>query len=161
MSILSIFSLKGRLTRLPYALIAVPILLIFAGSPFIANNLHILLQKLGVTLTLANVGIWLVSILLLIRLLIVPLMIVTIRRLHDIGLTGFLALPYLINEGLKFYVAWTRSQTLLEGATPDPAFQQALTFLSMGAYYYGLVLAFALCLIPSRKKPATFSVAAA
>jgi uncharacterized membrane protein YhaH (DUF805 family) len=167
MSILSMFSLKGRLTRLPYVLVAVSILLVFAANPFIVRHLQILLQKLGVTLTLVNartsvnIAKWLGLILPFSRLLIIPFMIVTVRRLHDIGFSGFLALPYVINVGLEFYVAWAQSRTLLETTFPDSAVQQVAVYLSIGTYYYGLALAFALCLIPSRKKPATLSTNAA
>jgi uncharacterized membrane protein YhaH (DUF805 family) len=149
MSFLSLFSFKGRLSRLPYALVAVPILIGFANGAYVQSVLFSIFQAMKVDLI--DFGVWFTSILLVFKLLIVPLLIVTIKRLHDIGLSGFLAISYPIHEGVKMYVGWSLANHNLGQPLPSQLVQQIITYISAGTFIYGLGLALVLCVLPSRK----------
>lgn len=84
-----LFSFRGRLRRSRYllTLLAVPLALWFL--PALANELA---WRSGLPWTYASGAAWLLG---LYALLAVPLMAMTVRRLHDIGTTGFWALALL------------------------------------------------------------------
>lgn len=136
--------LKGRSGRVVYGMVALPILLERHYQYAIAIQLEHLLAQF--TTRIADIG-WLFIPFLLMQLLIVPLMIVSVRRLHDIGLTGYLALPYVLTTLVGLYFSFTKIALI----SPNEAVGVELLWLRGAAYYTGLLLAVLLLLMPGRR----------
>ncbi len=147
------------MSRVAYAVIALPILLLFQAGSLLSYYTPLVLGKLGADLT--NFATWTILIFLIYHLMVIPLILVSAMRLRDIGLggylAGFLALPYLVRHGVDVYVGWTKVQ----GSLPSVEVQHIVSYLSAGAYIYGLVLALILLVIPGRMTPAEPEPAAA
>ena len=140
--------LEGRSGRVIYGMIALPVLLERHYNYVIVRQIETLFGHM--TQSLAQFSTWLLFAFLLLQLLTVPLVIVTVRRLHDIGLTGYLALPYLLTMLIGFYFSFTKIAMVI----PNDTIHVAMAWLRGAAYYCGLALAVALLFIPGRKRSA-------
>ena len=138
----SILLFGGRLARLPYGLVALPILAIFECRYLIVYYWPVVFDRFNAGLTSAG---WLIVIYALYDLLLLPLLMVSFSRLRDIGLTGFLALPYLLAPFLKLASTWAWMHHASPGMT------LILDRAASGVHIYGLALAVLLLLVPGRK----------
>lgn len=137
--------LKGRLTRLPYALVAVPMLAIFLCGRDIAYLAPLVILQLGGHLQ--DVGL-LIPLFVALNLTILPVFIAGFNRLHDLGLTGWLALPVTAPLLIRFCVEWMMSG--------DDAFQTnglIMMWLYYGATWIAILMVIMLALVPGRKAP--------
>jgi uncharacterized membrane protein YhaH (DUF805 family) len=144
----TILLLRGRLSRVPYALMAVPLLLLRQFGHVLTSFAPLLFERVfhaGMT----DVVLYSLIFFLLMDALLVVLMIVSVSRLHDIGLTGFLVLPYIFPVFIGFYV----SQSEIGHLVVSPAMKEIITWLSRGTYWYCLALALVMLFVPGRKPP--------
>lgn len=139
----SIISLNGRLSRWSYALIALPVLVIFELRYLVVYYGPGVVERLGGDLT--SVG-WMIAVYIAFDLLLLPLIVASFNRLHDIGLTGFLCLPYVAERFISLASNWA----WLHHADANTVLiiQRTMTVL----HDYGLALALFLLVFPGRKR---------
>lgn len=146
-----LLSFKGRIDRGPYVFVAAPILILFALRPLWAGWwLPILFARLGFPAT--SLGSPFVAVVLASYLLLIPLLAVSYKRLHDLRLRGFWSIPYVISIAPVLLVVIP----VLAGARPlglrDIEWLRWIVWVS---FYYGLALALALAFIPARRSDRT------
>jgi uncharacterized membrane protein YhaH (DUF805 family) len=142
---LSVVMLRGRLARLPYVLVAVPMLTIFFCGPDAAYLAPLVMLRLGGHLQ--DIGL-LIPLFVALNLFILPVFIVSFNRLHDLGLTGWLALPVIAPLPIRFCVEWMISA--------HDAFQTnglILMWLYYGARWLAILMVVVLAVVPGRKAP--------
>ncbi|MFT4076516.1 MAG: hypothetical protein QM647_13405 [Asticcacaulis sp.] len=142
---LSVVLLRGRLTRLPYALVAVPMLAIFFCGRDIAYLAPLVMLRLGGHLQ--DMGL-LMPLFMALNLAILPVFIASFNRLHDLGLTGWLALPVTAPLLFRFYVKWMMSG---DGALQTNGL--IMMWLYYGATWLTILIVVVLALVPGRKVP--------
>ncbi|MEI9906313.1 MAG: hypothetical protein WDN06_22200 [Asticcacaulis sp.] len=103
---------------------------------------------------LTSVG-WVIVLYAVYDLLLLPLIVVSFNRLHDIGFTGFLCLPYLLAPYLKLSGTWAWMHHVPAQTTV------VLDRIAAGVHIYGLALALLLLLVPGKKMPWASAEAAA
>lgn len=129
------FLFGGRLSRIPYALIAVPVLVLQYVTPLIFNFAPVLFEQI-LHASLLDIGGYQIAMSVIVVLLpALILVIASIKRLRDIRLTTWLVLPLV----LKLLMA------------PMSGFVSGvLIWLWQGAYAYSLLLVLALLVVPGR-----------
>lgn len=140
---LSVVMLRGRLTRLPYALVAVPMLAIYFSGRDIAYLAPLVMLRLGGHLQ--DTGL-LMPLFMALNLAILPVFIASFSRLHDFGLTGWLALPVTAPLLIRLFVKWVMSG--------DDAFQTSgliMMWLYYGATWLAILMVVVFALVPGRK----------
>jgi hypothetical protein len=145
----------GRLTRGAYAGIAVPIIVVQLAMPFITRWAPLLFANVFHA-TLANFGTYFLAMTAVLGLLPLVLFVASVKRLRDIGWSGWLAFPVLLKFCLGYaaiFLALYLGFMILGEAS--------LKWLSVGTYWYVFVLVLLLLFIPSRKLPVTAEPAAA
>ncbi|MFT4075344.1 MAG: DUF805 domain-containing protein [Asticcacaulis sp.] len=136
------FSLKGRVTRLPFALTVLPFKLFFACVPHVMRAYS--LPVSSVTMVLGIITIC--------HLIVLwPLFAVTFKRLHDVGLSGFLALLASVPGILNFIASFIQSRALLDHAY-NPTLHWTLMATTI-AFYTISACTLALALWPGNKGP--------
>jgi uncharacterized membrane protein YhaH (DUF805 family) len=143
----------GRLSRIGYACVAIPLVLLLEAAPFILRQATPFFRQVF-NVSLADMGLYIIVLSLCIYILpLFTLIVVSIKRLHDMALTGWLALPLSFKLGVGFAIGMVQGQAILNETAVDETTQLVLTWLSRGVYIYGLVLVLALVLVPGRRQP--------
>lgn len=138
-----------RLSRVSYACVAIPLVLLQEASPFILRQAMPIFARVF-NIALEDAGLYIIALNLCIYILpLFALIIVSIKRLRDLALTGWLALPLSFKLVVGFAIGMVQSQAIVNGMPVDETTQLVLTWLSRGVYIYGYVLVIALVLVPS------------
>lgn len=146
------FLFSGRLARIPYALVALPLLVIQYLTPVISTYAPIFFDKV-LDADLVSFHRYAIALSFALDVLVLILTIVSAKRLRDIGLTGWLALPILLKLLLGLAVGFLKTQAIADGTVVDSGTQQAMTWALHGLYYYGYALALFLLIMPGRSRP--------
>lgn len=145
------FLFDGRLSRIPYALIALPLSLVQYLTPVVSMYAPMFFDKVF-DADLVSFPRYAIALSFALDLLVLVLVVVSAKRLRDIGLTGWLALPILLKLVLGLVVGFLKTQAIADGTVVDPGTQQALTWALHGLYYYGYALALFLMIVPGRRR---------
>jgi uncharacterized membrane protein YhaH (DUF805 family) len=146
-----LFSFKGRIGRAPYALVAIPILLISLFRTSIATVIVGFVdgfaRGVGAPIELRNGSFVMIPAFLAVDLLILPLLAVSFKRLHDLGRSGLWSLPYLARLiPMVVGALWLTGHHEI-GAASFATWLRAILGVS---FFYGLALALALAVIPGK-----------
>ena len=148
------FLFGGRLSRIPYALIALPLILVQYWSPVIVMYAPIFFDKLF-NADLVSFPRYMIALSLFMDLLVVGLAIVSAKRLRDIDVTGWLALPIVLTLVMDLAVGVLRTQVTANGTVMGMDAQPLLTWAFRGLYYFNLALALFLLIVPGRRLSST------
>lgn len=154
------FLFGGTLSRVPYAWIAVPIVLLQLVMPLITTWAPLFFAR-AFHADLANFSTYMMALVAVLGLLPIVLWVASIRRLRHVGLTVWLAFPILLRYAFGFVVGVLLVRSWQGGPSADPMVPLVLKSLLDGIYWYILILTGLLLLIPGRQPPASSEPAAA
>jgi uncharacterized membrane protein YhaH (DUF805 family) len=140
------FLFGGRLSRIPFALMALPFLVIFANGNYASNAVSMLFFRMMILPSIQSLTLLLATPMITISLL---LAIISGKRLRDFGWTGWLGAPYLL-QGLIYidltHSAFTGSKRILD--------YPVVEYVTAGLVFYGLALALVLLIVPGQRRSA-------
>lgn len=138
------FLLGGRLSRIAYAFMASPLLIVFANGNHASNAVSVLFFRMMIVPSIQLLATLLAAAMITVSLL---LTLISGKRLRDIGWTGWLAVPYLL---LGFiYIDLTRSAFTASKRILDYPY---IEYITTGLVFYGLALALVLLIVPGRRR---------
>jgi uncharacterized membrane protein YhaH (DUF805 family) len=141
------FLFGGRLSRIPYALMALPLLAAFANGNHVSNAFSMLFFRMMVLPSHQLLTSLLTATMIVVSLV---LTIISGKRLRDISWTGWRGLPYLA-PGI-IYADLARSVFTASKRILDYPFVE---YITTGVVFYGLGLAFILLIVPGRRPSST------
>lgn len=142
-SLVSLLSFHGRLSRASFGWIALPILILLETRAAVEAMVW---QASGVDPTQMTPAI---IVLCIYALLLWPLLSVATERLHDVGMSGLLALPYVV----PFLTRAFRIYWIDANHAPLPAgIAQTLSLITTVSFLYGILLAVVLMVLPGKRE---------
>lgn len=149
------FLFGGRMARLPYAFVAIPISLILVNDAFVVFLAMKAWELVGNLLNTSKISLaeLFSAMLFVFTTLIVILVVASLKRLRDTGLTSWLAAPVLLRAVVLAVMAYLKYQASTYGTPISDVVHQGLGWASQGVRWYELALVFILLLVPGRHKP--------
>jgi uncharacterized membrane protein YhaH (DUF805 family) len=141
-SLFSLLSFKGRLSRFTYGWIVFPLLILMQTRRAVED---VVWQMSGVDPSQLTPSIIVLAIF---ALLLWPLLSVSTERLHDVGLSGLFAIPYVfpfLARAFRLYWIETNNAPL------TASMAQTLSFITQASFLYGVLLAVLLVLLPGKR----------
>lgn len=151
------FLFGGRMSRLPYAFVAIPISAVLSNDGFLLFLAVKAWEPIGRLFNTSKIGLAdLFSVMAVVfTALILILVIAVVKRLSDAGWSNWLVVPVLLRPAVLVVMAYLKYEAAARGTPISDAVHQGLSWASQGLRWYELGLVLILLIVPGRRTPSS------